>query len=68
MSKIADLAYDIEQLYIEGYSPISIAAQLGCPVELVYDWLEQTNLDDMDAQDWDELEADEFDQGDYFGA
>ena len=68
MSKIADLAYDIEQLYIEGYSPISIAAQLGCPVELVYDWLEQTNLDDMDAQDWDELEADEFDQGGYFGA
>jgi uncharacterized protein YjcR len=68
MSKIADLAYDIEQLYIEGYSPISIAAQLGCPVELVYDWLEQTNLDDMDAQDWDELEADEFDRGDYFGA
>jgi uncharacterized protein YjcR len=62
MSKMADLAYDIEQLYIEGYSPISIAAQLGCPVELVYDWLEQTNLDDVDAESWDELEA--FDQGD----
>ena len=68
MSKVADLAYDIEQLYIEGYSPISIAAQLGCTVEMVYDWLEQTNLDDVDAESWDELEADEFDRGDYFGA
>ena len=26
MSKMAELAYDIEQLYIEGYSPKSIAA------------------------------------------
>jgi len=68
MSKMADLAYDIEQLYIEGYSPISIAAQLGCPVDIVYDWLEQTNLDDVDAESWDEVEADEYDRGDYFGA
>ena len=40
MSKVAELAYDIEQLYIEGYSPKSIAVQLGCPVEMVYEWIE----------------------------
>jgi len=69
MSKMAELAYDIEQLYIEGYSPKSIAVQLECPLSVVYDWLEQTNLDDdVDAQDWDEIEADEFDRGDYMGA
>ena len=69
MTKTNDLSYDIEQLYIEGYRPASIAAQLGCPVELVYDWIEESNVeDDVDAQDWDELEADEYDRGDYFGA
>ena len=44
MSKMAELAYDIEQLYIEGYSPKSIAVQLECPLELVYDWLESTGV------------------------
>jgi len=61
MSKMADVAYDIEQLYIEGYKPVSIAAQLDIPLSMVYDWLEQTNLDDIDAEDWDELEAEEYD-------
>ena len=40
MSVMSELAYDIEQLYIEGYSPKTIAAQLGCPLTMVYDWLE----------------------------
>ena len=44
MSKMSDLAYDIEQMYIEGYSPKTIAALLECPVEIVYDWLEQEGL------------------------
>jgi transposase len=44
MSKMAELAYDIEQLYIEGYSPKSIAVQLECPLSVVYDWLEATNV------------------------
>jgi len=61
---LSDIAYDIEQLYIEGYRPTSIAAQLDVPVEMVYDWLEATNLeDDVDAEDWDELEA--FEPGDF---
>jgi hypothetical protein len=62
MSKMAELAYDIEQLYIEGFSPKSIAVQLECPLSVVYDWLEATNLSDSkaDAAEWDEIEADDF--------
>lgn len=37
---MSDLAYDIEQLFIEGFSPKSIAVQLNCPLEMVYGWLE----------------------------
>ena len=35
MSKMAELDYDIEQLYIEGFDAKSIAVQLGCPIEIV---------------------------------
>jgi len=31
MSRMKDLTYDIEQLYIEGYSPRSISVMLECP-------------------------------------
>ena len=44
MSKLAEMAYDIEQLYIEGYRPTSIAAQLDIPLSMVYDWLESCNV------------------------
>jgi hypothetical protein len=44
MSKVAELAYDIEQLYIEGHSPKMIARMLECPVELVYEWIEGESL------------------------
>lgn len=44
MSKMAELAYEIEQLYIEGFSPKSISVQLECPLELVYNWIEGQGL------------------------
>lgn len=44
MSKVAELAYDIEQLYIEGYGPRLISQMLECPVEIVYDWIEGESL------------------------
>ena len=44
MSKMAELAYDIEQLYIEGLHPTKIAKELDCPLTVVYDWLEATNV------------------------
>ena len=49
MSKMAELAYDIEQLYIEGYSPKSISALLECPLTVVYDWLEQNSVTESTA-------------------
>jgi len=51
MSKMAELSYDIEQLYIEGYSPKTIALQVGCPLELVYQWIESQNLSEQEEFD-----------------
>jgi len=71
MSKVAELAYDIEQLYIEGYSPKSIAVQLECPLTIVYDWLEANSVTESkaDAADWDEVEDEDGCGADlYFGA
>jgi hypothetical protein len=48
---MAELAYDIEQLYIEGFSPKSIAVQLGCPLSIVYDWLEDNSIKDETIDD-----------------
>jgi len=45
MSKMSDLSYDIEQMYIEGYGPKSIAVQLGCSLETVYDWIESNGVE-----------------------
>ena len=42
---MSELAYDIEQLYIEGYSPKSISVQLGCSLETVYDWIESNGVE-----------------------
>ena len=48
MSRVAELAYDIEQLFIEGHSPKMIAVILECPVEIVYDWMAESNLEDTE--------------------
>ena len=67
MSKLKDLAYDIEALYIEGLTEKNIAKTLDIPVEVVYAWQAENGIaDDIDAAEWEELEA--FDQGDYYGA
>jgi len=58
MSKVAELAYDIEQLYIEGHSPKMISLMLECPVDMVYAWIEEQGVD----------ADEELDQGDYYGA
>jgi hypothetical protein len=43
---LKEVAYDIEQLYIEGNSPQRIGVTLGIPLSLVYDWLEDTNVEE----------------------
>ena len=66
MTKVKDLAYDIEALYIEGLTEKNIAKTLDIPVEVVYAWLQENNIEDdveADAAEWDELEA--FEPGDY---
>jgi transposase len=42
---MAELAYDIEQLYIEGLTEKNIAKTLDIPVEIVYDWLASNGID-----------------------
>ena len=44
MSVMSELAYDIEQMYIEGYSPKTIAAILECPISIVYSWMESEGV------------------------
>jgi hypothetical protein len=46
MSKMADLAYDVEQLYIEGHSAKMIADLLDCPVEQVLGYLQDMGVQD----------------------
>ena len=46
MSKMADLAYDVEQLYIEGHSAKMIADLLDCPVEQVLGYLQDMSVQD----------------------
>ena len=51
MSKIKDMVYDIEQLYIEGFSAKSIAVQLNVPYEEVLTVLEGWSVADTQHDD-----------------
>jgi hypothetical protein len=44
MSVMSEMAYDIEQLYIEGEHPTKIAGQLGIPLSMVYGWLTEVGV------------------------
>jgi len=57
MSKMAELAYDIEQLYIEGCHPTKIAKILDCPLSIVYDWLEEQNVAEEPQEDMSPFET-----------
>ena len=52
MSKMADLSYDIQELYIEGHSAKTIAALLDCPVEIVFGALEEMGVADTPQEDF----------------
>lgn len=51
MSKVAELMYDIEQLYIEGFSAKTISVMLECPIDLVYSWIESNHVADMQQEE-----------------
>jgi hypothetical protein len=46
MSKMAELSYDIQELYIEGHSAKVIAIMLDCPIEIVLAQLEEMGVAD----------------------
>lgn len=54
MTKMAELAYDIEQLYIEGLNVGQIARELNCPKEIVLDWLSAQKLEPTPFEQWPE--------------
>ena len=56
MSKVAELMYDIEQLYIEGFNSRAIAEELGCPLAIVLSALKEMNVEDGTAKDWESVE------------
>jgi hypothetical protein len=43
---MAELSYDIEQLYIDGLSAKRIAVELDCPIEIVLAALEEMGVAD----------------------
>jgi hypothetical protein len=47
MSKVKDLFYDIETLYIDGVSAANIAKELACPVEYVKGVLDGFGVQDV---------------------
>jgi len=51
MSKMAELSYDMEQLYIDGLSAKQIAQELMCPVEMVLGFLEELGVADSPQED-----------------
>lgn len=51
MSKVAELAYDIEQLYIEGLTASAIAKELNCPLGVVKGWIESNSVADVPQED-----------------
>jgi hypothetical protein len=51
MGAVKDLFYDIESMFIEGYSAKAISVQLSIPIRQVYDVLDTFGVaeDDMDV-------------------
>ena len=49
MSKMAELAMEIEQLYLQGYNEFTISTMLSIPVELVDGFF--ANFSDIDYND-----------------
>jgi DNA-directed RNA polymerase specialized sigma24 family protein len=47
MSKMSELAYDIQELYIDGFNSRAIAEELGCPLEIVTSALAEMNVEDV---------------------
>ena len=51
MSKMAELSYDIQELYIEGFNARAIAEELCCPLEIVLGALKEMNVEDSKQEE-----------------
>ena len=51
MGAVKDLFYDIESLFIEGYSAKAIAVQLGIPIDQVHSVLDTFGVDSVDQEE-----------------
>jgi len=51
MSKMSDLSYDIQEMYIEGFSAKSIAVQLNVPYEEVLKFLDGWSVADTPQEE-----------------
>jgi hypothetical protein len=49
---MSDLDWEIQELFIEGYGPKSIAVQLGCDIELVYGWMKANGVYEEEEHDY----------------
>jgi hypothetical protein len=49
---MSELAYDIEQLYIDGLSAGAIARELNCPLGIVQDWLAEIGVAETPQEDY----------------
>jgi hypothetical protein len=50
MSKMAEVDYDIEQLFLEGLTEKNIAKTLEIPVEMVYDWMKENGISTEESE------------------
>ena len=57
MSKVAELSYDIQELYIEGLSARAIAAELNCPIDIVLEVLESMGVADSPQEAYDPFDT-----------
>ena len=51
MSKMKDLTYDIEAMFIDGETPLAIAVTLKIPLSLVKSTLESFGVDSRDIEE-----------------
>ena len=61
MSKMSDLDYSIQELYIEGFGSQAIAQELDCPLHFVLDCLADMGVGDV-------AEKQQSDDMEYYGA
>ena len=56
MAAVKDMFYDIESLFIDGLTPVEIAAELQIDIKYVLDVLTTFGVDEEDFEDQDQVD------------